>query len=191
MSGDGLNRSYEKLGVDERLRLVIEARARGDGDDEATLIDACPVRAVEMRDIGFVLRMATAERMVWNLVADVAPSFGWLDLATQLGEADGAAGDEGGAVPSCAHSGSLAEAPAEAMRLIATRWLVFGSSCREELGMEPETVLRAFWASALDYLCAPTLPPVCAIEDDDRYGEARREWRERDRTLWLAVTEGE
>jgi hypothetical protein len=84
-----LARHYPQLTPDERFRLVVEARARGDTTEEDRLIDACPKLSVRMNDPQFVHRWLTAQELVTAFVADTGRFFGWLEVLAVMREAVG------------------------------------------------------------------------------------------------------
>jgi hypothetical protein len=86
MSGGALSQHYHLLTPDERFRLVVEAKARGDTTEEDRLIAACPKVSATVNEPAFFQRWLTAEELVKAFVADTARFFGWLDLLDLLSE---------------------------------------------------------------------------------------------------------
>jgi len=171
MAGNGtvLARYYDALTPQERLVLLLQARARGDEREEERLLRSCPRRHYSMREAAFTVRVMMLEGIVWALHWDLGRWLAQLRLldtvrrlvanpAAELlrllswPEAERA---------KLAHLAELCAADAlwqeqalvvddllDALwdRLMGEAqvvWTAFGEFCRQELGLAPEVVLSA------------------------------------------------
>jgi len=171
MAGNGtvLARYYDALTPQERLVLLLQARARGDEREEERLLRSCLRRHYSMREEAFTVRVMMLEGIVWALHWDLGRWLAQLRLldtvrrlvanpAAELlrllswPEAERA---------ELAHLAELCAADAlwqeqalvvddllDALwgRLMGEAqvvWTAFGEFCRQELGLAPEVVLSA------------------------------------------------
>lgn len=74
MRNDKLGKLYDRFDPDERLRLVLEAAARGDEKDIKRLRDTCPLETYRAIDIAFSDRISGSLKMAMMLCQLLAPS---------------------------------------------------------------------------------------------------------------------
>jgi hypothetical protein len=77
---------YPRLAGEERFKLMIEARARGDSPEVDRLIDTCPRITYEMNDSAFVRRSLAAKAVVQAFVLDATQFLAWIEALTILHE---------------------------------------------------------------------------------------------------------
>jgi hypothetical protein len=223
---DGLARLYDRLSPDERLKLVVAAKARDDETEEDRLLRACPKQTYTMNDLAFWQRWQGAELLVAALMSDTARHIGWMEAVDVLcepvealldglivtaqrwvdehdlsdhDEAGARATDDdaaGAADPDDEQgcdSGNDTRFPVRAMQLaydvsaalVRARWEAFGAVCREEIGVDPETLLAALWPelrARLDYYADAMAATPYA--DDPRTVAAREEWFKTGVAVW-------
>ena len=228
--GGDLTRFYGEFTGEERFRLVLEAKARGDSVEEDRLIESCPAFSVTMNDPAFVRRWLAAEELVKALVADTSRFIGWMqaldflrspvtellddvlaleraydrhdgDVLDSDAEDDFLPDDRRGAEIDPGPSGDEGEAdetterayPLLAMQaahnvaagMVAARWEAFTTCCREDLGVEAETLLRAMWPEIWHQMEA--LGPAMAGLSErsrERVTEERDGWRAMAGEVW-------
>ena len=72
MKGKGLNRLYDRFTPEERFRLDVEARARGDEQESRRLVERCPRRTYVMNDWAFSNRWQTAMKLTDAVCVDLS-----------------------------------------------------------------------------------------------------------------------
>lgn len=158
LNGSGLVRSYDRLDAEERFRLVMEAAARGDDRERDRLSQAAPMRAYKIADPTYMDRVDAAHDLSVALALDLGPRLMMLRLlraTPELVARSMAVGAEA-AVASEEDLRELVEAAVsepvgQAVESLAARVRseaaavahAFAGVCRERMGLEPETVLRA------------------------------------------------
>lgn len=69
--------------------------------------------------------------------------------------------------------------------LVPARWEAFAQAYREEMSIEPETVLRAYWPGALCIVERfRTAMEATAYADDSQVREAGTAWHETAADVW-------
>jgi hypothetical protein len=155
LNGRGLSRHYGELDPAERFRLVLAAGARGDDRECERLVTTCPRFGYKMSDAAYLDRVEASDDMAVAVALDLAPRMAQLrmlavtsDLVARAMGAGAALADEeaGAAVEDAARPVLVKtfDAAAEQVRAEAAAvYEAFGQVCRSEMGLEPETVLRA------------------------------------------------
>ena len=92
MKKDSIARFYDRLTPEERLRLLLEARARGDWKECRNLEWSCPKRNYVMNDVAYQDRVMTSKEITLSVCLDLAPRLarlrmlgGGSDVVTALG----------------------------------------------------------------------------------------------------------
>ena len=204
MRKDGLAKHYDRLTPEERFRLFIEARARGDAGERRHLEKSCPRLIYEMNDKAYEDRVRASEEITTLVCLDLAPRLIKLRMlaafsavlaalrnicldeshsaylrARALGERarrsahpkdyprerrdpDLETADDLGKITSriedewavfVYHIGRP-----EDMRIeVVAMWKAFSSFACEEIGLEPKTLVKAWFE--------PILPEIEAVED--------------------------
>jgi hypothetical protein len=202
-NGSGLAHRYDVLSADERHRLALEARARDDEQEWDRLVASCPLARrrdgspalfkltdpafTDRWDASHALAVAVALAIVpelarLSLLETIAGLFegalavgvkaGWesVDEAADEDEIDNVVGDLP-AVRACREVAERKRAE------VAGVFEAFAAVCRDELGLPPETVLRAHLGLSLnlDVLegAEPDQEPLAAWR-----GLLARRWRE-------------
>jgi hypothetical protein len=70
MKQNGLSKLYDRLTLEERFRLDVEAMARGDAEESRRLVDTCPRRSYTMTDLGFSGRWDGAIQLCMAVLLD-------------------------------------------------------------------------------------------------------------------------
>jgi hypothetical protein len=195
---NGLVHRYNRLEPEERFRAALEAAARGDEEEYDRLWDTCPTRHYSMTDAAFLDRWRACSTMATAIAVDLGPRLANLRMLAAVREtlphAVALSVDHG--VPNPGELGpedverivekTLGRAFDRAQEHIRSQaaavYEAFCRVCREELRVEPETVLRAFLvplhhdALGLDQLdgAAPAEEELTAWHE--MFG---RKWRER------------
>jgi hypothetical protein len=191
--GSGLRSRYSRLQPAERFRAVIEAKARGDRDERETLVATCPRKTYEIEDFAFLERVDASRDLAVAVALELGPQVAQLrgvELGRHLlvmfrevaAEFDDESPDEGPADAEWPFLAGLERAAAAMRSHAATVYAAFRTVCRNELGLEPETVLRAHLGDfhvaqlRLDELegAKPHKARQCEWSD-----KLRRHWRER------------
>jgi hypothetical protein len=73
MRNDKLGKLYDRFDPDERLRLVLEAAARGDEEDIERLRDTCPRETYTAIDVAFSDQISGSWKMTMMLCQLLAP----------------------------------------------------------------------------------------------------------------------
>lgn len=82
----GLDKLYVRFTPEERFKLDIEARARGDESESRRLVDSCPIRNYDMTDWAFSGRWQTATEIVMAVCVDLAQHMSRLNMIDALRE---------------------------------------------------------------------------------------------------------
>jgi hypothetical protein len=69
-----LSKLYDRLTLDERVRLVIQAKARGDAEDTQRLTESCPTKTYTKTAIAFGDQISGSWKMTMMLCRLLAPS---------------------------------------------------------------------------------------------------------------------
>jgi hypothetical protein len=166
---NGLVHRYDRLEPHERFRAVMEAAARGDDAERRRLVDTCPILQGRFADPDYIERLDVSENMAMAVAIDLGPRLAKLGMlaavralpkAVALGVDAAAAGDGGrklgwlpgddGLNPEDVREvvdetlGPLfREAEDQIRSQAAAVYGAFGRVCREEMGVEPQTMLKA------------------------------------------------
>ncbi len=81
-----LEKLYERLTLEERFKLDIEAHARGDERESRRLVDSCPIRNYTMTDWAFSGRWQTATEIVMAVSVDLCQHMSRLNMIDALQE---------------------------------------------------------------------------------------------------------
>ncbi len=206
MRKNPLDKLYDRLTPQERFRLDVEARARGDEEESRRLTATCPRRTYTMNDWGFAGRRHAAMELTMAVLLNLTPSIAqlrmieairvtqpyvrnvWQDevnwayfdghragsrhawrTAGMKGDPPGWETDEEEAEKNADPS---TDGDLEALRALVEKaaafvpglldrlerelagealivWKAFAGFCEEEIGLEPEKILKAFPEPAL------------------------------------------
>jgi len=69
-----LGKLYDRLTLDERVKLIIQAKARGDAEDAQRLAESCPTKTYTMNDIAFGDQISGSWKITIMLCHLLAPS---------------------------------------------------------------------------------------------------------------------
>jgi hypothetical protein len=195
---NGIVHRYDRLEPEERFRAALEADARGDDDERRRLIDSCPRLTYKMNDAAFTDRVDAAHAMATSIAVDLGPRLANLRMLAATPETlphavalgvDVGAEDPGDLTPE-----DVADIVAETMgkafdkaevhlrSQAAAVYEAFSRVCREEMGIETETVLRATLGPL--YFEMLGLDQLKGAEPDREalgawHGLFQRKWRER------------
>jgi hypothetical protein len=198
---NGLVHRYDRLEPEERFRAALDAAARGDEEEYDRLWDTCPMRHYSMTDAAFTDRWRATSTLATAVAIDLGPRLANLRMLAAVREtlphAVALGVDHG--VPDPGELG-----PEDVQRIVeetlgrafdraqehvrpqaAAVYEAFRRVCREELRVEPETVLRAF-LGPLHYH-ALGLDQLDGTEPDQK---AFGEWREMFARKWHERTDG-
>jgi hypothetical protein len=196
---DQLGRHYPRLSVEERIRLVLLALARGDEAEVQRLSVLEPLREYRLRDRAFVFRGMALDNICRCLATDLQPWLGRLELIADLRDSDRWCGDM--PIPKRAADvardflGRLDEALTElethALTRLRVAWDAFAALCAAEVELEPEVVLRALHTDILEWL-EPHREAMDALPEPDGPAEVedRAQWRDAYRKAWQWWAEG-
>ncbi len=186
----GVGRLYDQLGPEERFKLAMAAAARGDEAENDRLIRTCPRVPYRLTDPAFHGRCMAAYMLVAAFEGGIVFYLGWLAAFDALAEPLGAAievlvgpeanGRENGDIllysPRC-----LAIARKVIAGNVRALWDGFGACCREEVGVEAETLIRAFYPPLMkqldhfrDDIDVAEADPAQFAKHRDRFGQL---WR--------------
>lgn len=179
MKGARLSRHYDRLGALERFRLVVAARARDDETELERLTASCPRETYQACEAAVCDRLELMQEFVLALLVELGPLAAKLELlggirseaALFFEQAAEKAALAASAASTPALRDEVAEAVSEAAREPGERLLDalaeigalfaseaaavahgFAGFCRDELELEPATVLCAFARPALPKL---------------------------------------
>jgi len=174
-----LSRFYDRLRPEERFRLVLLAAAREDYREVERLRDSCPRKRYEAIDREYAGLVEASKNMATAALIGIVDRlaryqvYGWmLDAIREAAE------------PAVEAEPRALNDEVERIRREATAkvWEVlegFGRFTREEWGLEPETVLAAWYPGLL-----PKLEAVPKAEPDPA---AVKEWADGLKALWRTV----
>jgi hypothetical protein len=195
---NGIVHRYDRLGSDERFRAALEAEARDDDRELHRLVQTCPRLLYKESDAAFTDRVDAAHFLALAVALDLGPRLAKLRMSAAVRETlphavalgvDTGVEDPGQLEPEDvsrivgetlgrAFDGVEARFRAEAAAVLeAFSWV-----CREEMGLEPETVLRATLGPlyvdllGLDQLVGAK-PDKAALKE--WHAMFRRKWAER------------
>jgi hypothetical protein len=157
---NGLVHRYDRLDPEERFRAALDAAARDDDEEYDRLWDTCPMRRYSMTDAAFTDRWRASSTLATAVAVDLGPRLANLRMLAAVREtlphAVALGVDVGVEEP-----GELA--PEDVSRIVdetlgqafdkaedhirsqaAAVYEAFALTCREEMGVEPEVVLRAY-----------------------------------------------
>jgi hypothetical protein len=205
MKKDGLTKFYDRLTLEERFKLLIEAIARGDETECRNLVKSCPRVIYEMNDLAYEDLVRASEKITTLVCLDLGPRLIKLRMFagfsrvlaslrnTCLDEAHSAyfrgralgekahrganskdhprerrnpdpeSADALGKITSCIEEEwsvfeVLVGRLEEAMRIeVLAMWEAFSGFSREEMGVEPKALIRAWFE--------PMLAEIEAVED--------------------------
>jgi len=182
-------RVYPSIPPQERFQLVIKAVAKGDEEEADRLAESCPRKNYRMRDASFIARVEAANTLTLGFALEMAERHGRLEMVKALEEFADYLLDkltfqavldmESAYQLGWRHAGGKGEPPgiAEKVQLpdkkhpladirqalegqVKTLWEAFATVCRQDMGLEPEALLAAFY------------PPVLSQVEDDLTEEA-------------------
>ena len=81
-----LGKLYDRLTLDERVKLVIQAKARGDAEDTKRLIESCPTKTCNMTAIAFGDQISGSWKITMILCHLLAPSLARLHTIAAVRE---------------------------------------------------------------------------------------------------------
>ena len=170
MNDRSLFRQYGAIEPDERFRLAMRASARDDHEEWRRLVQSCPMKVYRATEDAFVERVEAARLLAAFVVGEVRPHFARaaaFRAGAEVGRRFLAIGAEAGveAVRSPPSEDERAELQtlvedealladvferviAEDLAATAAPWHGFDELCREELGLDPLTVVAATFGRA-------------------------------------------
>jgi hypothetical protein len=80
MKKKNLTKLYDRFTPEERLRLVIEALARGDEAEKARLITSCPYKTYTQTDVAFAIPLLAAHDLIQATCQDLDLARGALQM---------------------------------------------------------------------------------------------------------------
>ena len=205
MNDRGVVRQYGQLEADERFRLELRAAARDDGQEVDRLVESCPKLTYRMNDAAFVDPANGARLLAILVVGEIRPHFARAAVLSASAEATKRAlvlGIE------AAHE-ALEDVPSdedllEAHRAIdesslpkvfeeliardlaqaAAVWQAFDSVCREEMAVEPKTVIAATFGRQFLALHEEELDQVATANAEE---SAVADWRDLFARRWRSA----
>jgi hypothetical protein len=156
---DGVARHYDKLSASERFRLALEATARDDVEERERLVNRCPRKMYTMPDHEFLDRIDASRHLALIVGLDLGPRTSKVRMlrgtrealiqSIRVGLELRCEADED--LPSDRQVEWAAGPVADALKAIeeetrtrsASVLAAFGEICRDQMGVEPETVLLA------------------------------------------------
>jgi hypothetical protein len=195
LNGKGLVGRYHELRPEERFRLVTTAGARDDERELERLVSTCPMLTYRITDPAYLDRVDASRQLAVAVALELGPRLAHVRMLETVRElllksqvaleilAAEAAGDavDDEELLARAADWSLLEALAQADGQIragaAAVYEAFARVCRQEMGLEPEVVLRAHVGPLdLDVL-EGTKPAKAELADWHELFE--RQWRKR------------
>jgi hypothetical protein len=168
---------YDRLTPQERFVLALTADARGDETERRELVRTCPRHDYSMTDAEFTKRIETSQWLGIAVMCDTAKLLGWLDLLDLLCpllDADDRHCETYLAGRVCATAVQAAAARVKAV------WEAFRDGCREHVGIEATTLLRAHGVP-LEARLAEYADELAAAERDEAL---YTEYRETVAAIW-------
>ena len=206
MNGNGVVRHYDRLEADERFRLELRAAARDDHEELRQLLRTCPRKSYRMNDAAFAERAECARLLALIVVGEIRPHFARAGVLRASAEATKRAlvlGVESAlaaleAVPSeeelaeahrAVDDSSLAkmfeDVLASDLAQAAAVWQAFDAVCREDMAVDPVTVIAAAFGREFATLHAEEFDQVAAASADD---QALADWRDLFARRWRLAT---
>jgi hypothetical protein len=212
MSGNGrggfrgpsgrLRTRYDRLEPHERFKATLEAAARDDHDEHDALIAACPKKRYEMGDAAFFDRIDASRELAFPIALYLAGELGRLQMLTAGRElllrvlsmvtdlcdefADRCGEDDDRPDPADHPKVRALDRTAAEMRsLAAAVFEAFDRVCRDELGLDAETVLHAHLGPA--YVATLGLDQ---LDDAKPHRKVMREWRVKLARKWQERIQG-
>ena len=206
MNGNGVVRHYDRLEADERFRLELRAAARDDHEELRQLLRTCPRKSYRMNDAAFAERAECARLLALLVVGEIRPHFARAAVLRASAEVTKRAlvfGMESAlaaleSVPSEEELAEVDEAIAESslpkvfeelvasdLAQAAAVWQAFDSVCREDMGVDPVTVIAAAFGQEFATLHAEEFDQVAAAPADD---QALADWRDLFARRWRSAT---
>jgi hypothetical protein len=153
-AGTRLRSRYANLAPDERFRAVLEAAARDDFDERESLVATCPEKTYRMPDATFLELIEASRDLAFAVAVELGPRLAearGLDAVRRvlLAVEDAAARfdeDQGHAVrrpPAWAFLKEVDRCSSKLRSQAAAVFEGFAAVCRDQIGLEPQTVLRA------------------------------------------------
>jgi hypothetical protein len=190
VNGRGLARHYDQLRGHERVRLVLEARARDDEREAGRLVASCPMVRGRFGDPTYTDRFEASADLAVAVALHLAPRMAQVRMLAVTGDLVARAMTAGAAVASDKAGEAVDEAArpvfvdafdtaAGQLRAEAAAVLqAFGDVCRQEMRLEPDTVLRAH--------LGPPLVDMLGLDELDAKPDktALRQWRELFERTW-------
>jgi hypothetical protein len=198
--GARLRSQYAALQPEERFRAALEAAARDDSREHEALLASCPKKRYEMGDMAFYNRIDASRELAFPVAIYLAREIGQLkmldagreaivrllrmmaEVAAELDDEDPA--DAARALEQVSAVRVLQQLSAELRSQAAAVFEAFRRVCRDELGLEPETVLTAH----LGPLAVATLLELDQLEGAKPDKRIMREWRVRLVDKWREFT---
>jgi hypothetical protein len=159
---NGIVHRYGRLEADERFRAALEAEARGDDRELDRLVETCSRVVYNQNDVAFTDRVDAAHFLALAVALDLGPRLAKLRMLGAISETLPRAVAIG--VDAAVETDAAAEelTPEDVERIVgetlgrafdkvearfraeaAAVLEAFYRLCREEMGLEPETVLKA------------------------------------------------
>jgi hypothetical protein len=208
LNGRSVSRYYGELAGEERFRLMLEARVRGDDTEVGRLRDHTPRLRFAITDPDYMDRIEASRDLATTFVLFTEPLLAELRamratrqtlgtyIAVGLGaqirasmiedgllpdEEDGLSPERAAEIASEVMDEKFTEAEAALVGAIAPVYAGFAQACRGEMGLEPELVLRGHH---LDLVCSlDILKELGALKPERKAAAA---WAETFRQEWAA-----
>jgi hypothetical protein len=190
--GRRLRSRYGSLAPDERFRAALEAAARDDLGEREALVATCPEKTYRMPDVAFLDRVDASRDLAFAVAIELGPRLAearMLDATRKLllwvqntivelldDEPDSPASRP----PFATILHAIEQCSSELRSQEATVFEAFGAVCRDQLGLDPQTVLRAH----LGELHAGMLGLLDQLDGAKPDNRALREWREMFASKW-------
>jgi hypothetical protein len=190
-AGTRLREHYANLAPDERFRAVIAAAAREDVDERDALVASVPKKHYEMPDVAFLDRVDASRDLALAVAIELGPRLAearmldatrglllWVqNIIVEL--LDDEPDSPASRPPFAAILHAIEQCSSELRSQEATVSEAFGAVCRDQLGLDPQTVLRAHLGEMHAGMLG--LDQLDGAKPDNR---ALREWREMFASKW-------
>jgi hypothetical protein len=187
MRKKGLGKLYGRLRPEERFRLVIEAKARGDEGEFSQLVQSTPRYACEKADPAYTGLMRVSKDLTCTVCLRMLPSLAKMRVARAFAEILPLASSAFAMDVQAKEFVDVARTfELENAKEARTLWEAFGNFCRDELGTQPKKLVVMWFEVAL-----PELEELEALPGDV---EPEREEVEKQKALikegWQTLMKG-